>query len=195
MHLSISGKNNYNEHNLLGKSKYGCKPPKSLNEIKKIKIRILNNYLIPLYKKQWKKLYENLFFLPKIKEKINIYKDFSNFEDLQLYIDLIQLLEIIIEKEKEKEKLIEKQEQNLKMRFTSTIENNSPEGMAMMVQLTTIRLLPEYELYHSLFGKPKKETKETYDTQKINTIKKLLERENMDYQQMKNYFEEKGKSI
>ena len=184
MNLSISGKNNYNENNLLGKSKYVCKPPKSLNEIKKIKIRILNNYLIPLYKKQWKKLQENLFFLPKIKEKINVYKDFSNFEDLQLYIDLIQLLEIIIEKEK----LIEKQEQNMKMRFTSTIENNSPEGMAMMVQLTTIRLLPEYELYHSLFGKPKKETKETYDTQKINTIKKLLEIENMDYQQMKEHF-------
>lgn len=191
MHLSISGKNNYNENNLLGKSNYGCKPPKSLNEIKKIKIRILNNYLIPLYKKQWKKLQENLFFLPKIKEKINIYKDFSNFEDLQLYIDLIQLLEIVVEKEK----LIEKQEQNMKMRFTSTIETNSPQAMAMMVQLTTIRLLPEYELYHSLFGKPKKETKETYDTQKINTIKKLLERENMDYQQMKNYFEEKSKSI
>ena len=88
----------------------------------------------------------------------------------------------------EKEKLIEKQEQNMKMRFTSTIETNSPQAMSMMVQLTTIRLLPEYELYHSLFGKPKKETKETYDTQKINTIKKLLERENMDYQQMSDYF-------
>lgn len=187
MNLSISGKNNYNEHNLLGKSKYGGQPPNSLNEIKKIKIRILNNYLIPLYKKQWKKLYENLFFLPKIKEKINVYKDFSNFEDLQLYIDLIQLLEIIIEKEK--------QEQNMKMLFTSTIETNSPQAMSMMVQLTTIRLLPEYELYHSLFGKPKKETKETYEPQKITTIKKLLEKENMDYQQMKNYFEEKSKSI
>ena len=187
MNLSISGKNNYNEHNLLGKTKYERQPPKSLNEIKKIKIRILNNYLIPLYKKQWKKLHENLFFLPKIKEKINIYKDFSNFEDLQLYIDLIQLLEIIIEKEK----LIEKQQQNMKMRFTSTIENNSPQAMSMMVQLTTIRLLPEYELYHSLFGKPKKETKETYEQEKINIIKKLLERENMDYQLMKEYFEKR----
>jgi hypothetical protein len=191
MNLTLNGKSNYNEHNLLGKSKYGSQPPKTLNEIKKIKIRILNNYLIPLYKKQWKKLYENLFFLPKIKEKINVYKDFSNFEDLQLYIDLIQLLEIVIEKEK----LLEKQNNNMKMRFSSTTEINSPQAMSMMVQLTSIRLLPEYELYHSLFGKPKKETKETYEQNKINTIKKLLERENMDYQQMKNYFEEKEKSI
>lgn len=190
MNLTLNGKSNYNEHNLLGKSKYGSQPPKTLNEIKKIKIRILNNYLIPLYKKQWKKLYENLFFLPKIKEKINVYKDFSNFEDLQLYIDLIQILEIVIEKEK----LLEKQQQNMKMRFSSTTEINSPQAMSMMVQLTTIRLLPEYELYHSLFGKPKKETKEMYELQKLNTIKKLLERENMDYQQMKDYFD-KSKSI
>ena len=190
MNLSISGKNNFNEHNLLGKSNYECKPPKKMNEIKKIKIRILNNYLIPLYKKQWKKLHENLFFLPKIKEKINVYKDFSNFEDLQLYIDLIQLLEIVIEKEK----ILEKQQQNMKMRFSSTTEINSPQAMSMMVQLTTIRLLPEYEIYHSLFGKPKKETKEMYEQNKLNTIKKLLERENMDYQQMKDYFD-KNKSI
>jgi hypothetical protein len=92
-------------------------------------------------------------------------------------------------------KLLEKQQQNMKMRFSSTTEINSPQAMSMMVQLTSIRLLPEYELYHSLFGKPKKETKETYEQNKINTIKKLLERENMDYQQMKNYFEEKDKSI
>jgi hypothetical protein len=190
MYLTLNGKNNYNEHNLLGKSNVGSLPHKTLNEIKKIKIRILNNYLIPLYKKQWKKLKENLFFLPKIKEKINLYKDFSNFEDLQLYIDMIQLLEIIIEKEK----LLEKQNNNMKMRFSSTKETNSPQAMSMMVQLTTIRLLPEYELYHSLFGKPKKESKETYEQHKINTIKKLLERENMDYQQMKDYFD-KSKSI
>jgi hypothetical protein len=60
-----------------------------------------------------------------------------------------------------------------------------------MVQLTAIRLLPEYELYHSLFGKPKNESKEMYDLQKLNTIKKLLDKDNMDYQQMSQYFEQR----
>jgi hypothetical protein len=182
MNLSLTGKSRLNEHTLLGKSNYNiksCVP----NEIKNIKTKILNDYLIPLYKKQWSKLHENLFFIHKIKQKISKYKHLSNYDDLQLYIDLVQLLEIVVEKNK----LLESQEDKFKTRFGS--KEKAQQDISMIFRLTPIRLLPEYELYNNIIGKPKRELNESYDMEKIRMIKTLLERENMDYEQMKQFLE------
>ena len=180
MNLSLTGKDYINEHTLMGKSKYSEKNVP--NEIKMLKIKILNYYLIPLYKKQWSKLYENFYFIHKIKQKITQYKHLSNYHDLELYIDLIQLLELIVEKNK----LLEDQETNIRTRIDS---KEKAQAVSMIFRLTPIRLLPEYELYNSIIGKPKRELNEIYDMGKIQIIKNLLKKENMDYEQMKRFFE------
>jgi hypothetical protein len=179
MNSSLSGKQNFNEHNLQGKSNYYLKKdiPK---EIKNFKIKIQNDFLIPFYKKDWKKLHENLFFLSNLKRKLEKYTHLTDIFDLNFYIDLFHLLEMIIQKEH----LLE---QNLtKNKHRITLEEKE---FALMVRLAPIRLLPEYEIYNSLFGKPNREEKETYDLNKIKTIQNLLEKENIDYDQIKRYFD------
>ena len=180
MNLSLTGQSRFNEHTLCGKSKYTKQNIPT--EIKNIKIKIMNDYLIPLYKKQWTKLYENLFFIHKIKKNISKFKHLSNFDDLQLYIDLIQLLELVVEKNN----LLENQDDNFKTRFGS---KDKDQAISMIFRLTPIRLLPEYELYNSIIGRPKKEFNESYDKEKIQVIQTLLERENMDYEQIKLFLE------
>ena len=182
MNHSLTGKEILNEHTLLGKSNYiKYTIP---NEIKNIKIRIMNDYLIPLFKKQWKKLYENLFFLHKIKKKISHYKNIFFYEDLQMYFDLIQLLELVAEKQKS----LEEQEKSVRTRFGSK-EKEQEQIVSMIFRLTPIRLLPEYELYNSILGKPNRELNEVYDMEKIRMIQILLQRENIDYDQIKKYLE------
>ena len=62
--MNLSGHNYSNSHSLTGK----CSTVESIpEEIKKIKIKILNDYLIPLLSNQWSKLYKNLFFVDKLK--------------------------------------------------------------------------------------------------------------------------------
>lgn len=176
---SLSGKQCWNEHNLQGKSNYNFKKDVP-NEIKNFKIKIQNDFLIPFYKKNWKKLHENLLFLPNWKRKLNKYKHLSHIFDLSFYIDLLHLLEIIVEKE-------QMLEQNIGKHRISIEEKE----FAMMVRLAPIRLLPEYEIYNSIFGKPDRENKETYDLNKIKTIQILLARENIDFEQIKKYMEDK----
>ena len=177
MNSSLSGKSVFNENNLQGKSIYNCNISLPL-EIRNFKIKIQNDFLIPFYKKDWKKLHENLLFLSNWKRKLNKFKHLFHIFDLTFYIDLLYLLEIIVEKEKSLE-------QNLGKHRISLEEKE----FAMMVRLTPIRLLPEYEIYNSIFGKPNRENKETYDLNKITTIQTLLSRENIDFEQIKRYFD------
>ena len=69
--LSLTGKNLYNRLNLSGK-KFSNETTIVL-EIKKIKIHILNNLIIPLMSKQWKVLNENILCLNKLKKKLDYY--------------------------------------------------------------------------------------------------------------------------
>ena len=66
---SLTGKYNINDvHNLLGKTNNSQQIFSF--EIQKLKDKILNSYLIPLYTKQWSKLNENIFFCERIKKKM-----------------------------------------------------------------------------------------------------------------------------
>ena len=181
MNLSLTGEQYLNEHTLLGRSVYYNK--NNVQEIKKIKTKIMNQYLIPLFKKQWSKIYENLVFLEPIKRKLAKYKNLYNTDDLQLYNNLIQLLELVAEKNK----LMEEKERN---DISSSNNNRKEQLISMVFKMTPIRLLPEYELYNTILGKPKRELKQTYDMEKINTIKRLLLIEDMDFDKMKSILEE-----
>lgn len=177
--MNLSGQTYFNEHTLLGKT---TNTQNTIPlEIKKIKIKILNDYLIPLFTKQWSTLYKNLYFLDKIKRKLSQYTHLSYFDDVDIYLDLIQLLQLVAEKHK----IVEEQERTTHSSVTKE------QIVSMVFRLTPIRLLPEYELYNSIFGKPKRELNETYDMEKIQSIKQLLLKENIDYDQVKDFLDKK----
>jgi hypothetical protein len=181
--ISLTGKHHNNEHTLMGKTK--VKETSIPFEIKNMKIKILNDFLIPLFTKQWSTLYKNLYFLDRIKKKLSRYSHFSFADELDLYFDLLELLQLVTEKHK----LLEDQE-----RKTSS-SNSKEQIISMVFRLAPIRLLPEYELYNSILGKPNRELKETYDMDKINTIKQLLNKENIDYDQVEDFLKKKYPSI
>jgi hypothetical protein len=178
MNSSLSGKSNYNEHNLQGKIKYNNNTSIAF-EIKNFKRKFQNDFLIPFHKKDWKKIHENLLFLPNWKRKLNKFTHFSHLYDLSFYSDLLLLLGLVVEKEQFAEQLLGK---NHRMSLEE-------KEFALMVRLAPIRLLPEYEIYNSLFGKPNINEKETYDLNKIKTIQTLLDKENIDYDQINRYFD------
>ena len=55
----------------------------------------------------------------------------------------------------------------------------------MIYKTTKIRLLPEYEVYDSIFGKPKREKGESYKSEIIEKIRVLLVRDDITYSKIK----------
>ena len=168
---TLLGKNIINENNLLGKNY--IQNQSSNIQIQQLKNTILKNYLIPLFTKQWASLNENLFFIDKINKKLNNLYTIYKLDELLLYIDLIKVLQIVVEKNR----LLEENES-----YSSKTKN---ELVSMVFKTSMIKLLPEYELYDSILGKPKKELKQTYNDFIINDIKKLLLKENITYKKIK----------
>lgn len=172
---TLLGKNFLNENNLLGKSY--IQNQSSNIQIKQLKDTILKNYLIPLFTKNWSCLNENLFFIDKINKKLNYYYNIYKLDELLLYIDLIKVLQLVVEKNR----LLEENEL-----YSSKTKN---ELVSMIFKTTTIKLLPEYELYDSIIGKPKKELKQKYNENIIINIKNLLLKENITYKKIKDFIE------
>jgi hypothetical protein len=171
---SLSGKNQINENNLKGKSNYNIQSVPL--EIKNLKIAIMNKYMIPLFSKQWKTLYENLFFIYKYKNKVNNLYSLYKLEELKVYKDMLQLFEIMIEEHK----ILDDTERRLYNTTTS-----KEQFVSMIYKTTKIKLLPEYEVYDSIFGKPKREKGESYKTELIEKIRILLSKEDITYSKIK----------
>ena len=89
----LSGKRDLNQHNLLGKGqKYTSTVP---YEISKLKVRILDMFVLPLFSKQWTKIQENRFLLDSFKDKLDSYYKSYKIEELVLYKDLLSVFEIL----------------------------------------------------------------------------------------------------
>jgi len=172
--ISLSGKNQINENNLKGKSNYNIQSVPL--EIKNLKIAIMNKYMIPLFSKQWKTLYENLFFIYKYKNKVNNLYNLYKLEELKVYKDMLQLFEIMIEEHK----ILDDTERRL---YNST--TSKEQFVSMIYKTTKIKLLPEYEVYDSIFGKPKREKGESYNSELIEKIRVLLTKDDITYSRIK----------
>ena len=59
----------------------------------------------------------------------------------------------------------------------------------MVYKTTKIQILPEYEIYNSIIGRPNK--KEPYNENIIHDIKTLMLKENITYDKIKDYIENK----
>ena len=62
----------------------------------------------------------------------------------------------------------------------------------MVYKTTKIQILPEYEIYNSIIGKPNK--KEPYNENIINDIKIMISKENITYDKIEEYLLKKYKS-
>jgi len=179
---NLSGVNYYgNNLNLTGKYSYNYNyNHNSTNvKIKKLKERILNNYLIPLVSKQWSVLKENIYFIDEIQNKIKYHSDIykHNEPELVAYNEMLKVFKVLIEKQK----ILEDYDK------TMNGKRDSNEIMTMVFKTAMIKLLPEYEIYNSIFGKPKRELNEKYDDDIITKIKELLKEDDITYKKIKEY--------
>jgi hypothetical protein len=177
---NLTGINYYgNDLNLTGKYSYNysCNYTSTNSKVKKLKERILNNYLIPLVSKQWSVLKENIYFIDEIQNKIKYHSDIHKTDELVAYNDMLKVFKVLIEKQK----LLEDYDKNMNG------NRDSNEIMSMVFKTSMIKLLPEYEIYDSIFGKPKRELNEKYDHDIINTIKTLLKEDDITYKKIKAY--------
>jgi hypothetical protein len=173
MVINLSGLSNNNSLNLTGKSHSIYKS--SNYAIEKFKKRILANYIIPLYSKQWDILTENIFFIDKLLNQAKLLnKSFKN-DELNVYVTLLKMIKICIE------------EHNiLVVEETKNKFNTDPNDFtSMFVKMPKIRLLPEYEIYNSILGKPDRLKNEFYDEEIISIIKSQMNCPDITYKKIK----------
>jgi hypothetical protein len=177
---NLTGINFYgNSLNLTGKYiyNYNYNYTSTNLRIKKLKERILNNYLIPLVSKQWTVLKENIYFIDEIQNKIKYHTEIYKTDELVAYNDMLKVFKVLIEKQK----LLEDYDKNMNG------DRDPNEIMTMVFKTSMIKLLPEYEIYDSIFGKPKRDLNEKYDEEIINTIQELLKEDDITYTKIKDY--------
>jgi len=171
---SLSGKPFANKYNLTGKNtKYISPIP---YEINKLKIRILDMFILPLISKQFPKIQENRFLLDSFKERLLTYHKTYKIEELLLYSDLLSLFEIFTDQQ------IQLEENEKQLHKTDSSQN---QVISMMYKTTMIKIKPEYELYNAILGRPKRELNETYKEPIIKDIQKCMIMENITFQKMK----------
>jgi hypothetical protein len=172
---SLTGKNHLNINNLKGV--YLNETNNIPVKIKKLKERILEDYLLPLFTKKWNTLNENVFFIETLQKNISYYYNIYKIDELNTYHELLKVIKILIDNYQ----TLENYESQTKTKF------NPNQVTSFIFKTAKIQLLPEYEIYDSIIGKPKKELKEKYDIDMICLIKKLIEQENMTYNKIKEH--------
>lgn len=168
--LHLSGKNLINETTLLGKSVFQLQQSISHSDLI-LKTEIYNNFLFPLLSKQWQTLYENLFFVPKFKKKI---QGKSSFE---AYDTFLSFLDVLAEEHKELESM------EKKLQMLSKASNN--QVLSMIYKTKKIKLLPQYEIYDMILGKPLREKGEIYDKDKLSLIVSLLQKDSITFPEIR----------
>ena len=168
MSNSLNGKDNTNKHCLRGVEKNKLKTPLIINKLKK---QILDQLMIPMVMNNWEHINNNFFLINILKTKINEYMLKYNAEDLIIYKDALEMIEITINEHNQLFDL-EKEKNKLKKDTNSFIYKTK-----------MIRLKAEYEIYNLVYGKPEKF--ELYDNSILNTIKKLLKINNITFDKIK----------
>ena len=179
---ALSGFNTINIINLTGKSLINNTNSPHY-QITFLKNRIIANYIVPLFSKQWGVLKENVFLIDNLEKNISTFYKKYKLDDLLVYSELLKVVKLLIE------------EHTLLEEMDSTISNKiDPTQIVNMVYKTTrIRLLPEYEIYNSIMGKPNRKLKEIYNTTIISDIIKLLDRDNISFAKIKDFIDIKYK--
>lgn len=176
MTINLTGLNNRNEMNLTGKIDLVTTSSQKINNLKKY---IFTNYILPLYSEQWEIINKNKFLIDETIKQLNDYYKTYKLEELTTFLGLLKILKILIEKND--------MLNNLKDKTKRTYDKNSI--ISMVYKTTKIKILPEYELYNSIIGKPTK--LKPYDDKIINDIKLLMVKPNITYDIISEYLHKK----
>ena len=172
---SLTGFNNINLHNLSGKPfaiGYEASPSYKINRFKK---QVVSDYIVPLFSRQFDILKENTLLIDKIYNNLILFHNKYKQPELLAYAQLLKVIKVVVDKQN----LLDASEKNQS-------NTSDPNKIVNMVYKTSmIRLLPEYEIYNSIIGKPSKNANESYDENIINQIKRLLKEENISYAKIK----------
>lgn len=172
--LSLSGKKTYNTLNISGKQLYFGKS-KISEEIDNFKISILNNLIFPLISKDWQSLNENMYSLDRLKTKIDTYYESYKLDDLLIYKEVINAIELVLMEHKELEVLEKK------------IYGETTNLSTMIYKTAMVKLKPEYEIYNLILGKPSRTLNQTYIDEVINDINKLLSQTDINFNKIKEF--------
>lgn len=167
MPFNLTGINNINEINLTGKNNQVSTVP---SKIKILKKHILKNFVIPLYSEQWDTLNKNKLLIDENIKQLEKYYKMYKLDDLLSFLELLNILKIVIDKN---EIVKELENKNVKHEKNNIIN--------MVYRTTKIRLIPEYEIYNYIIGKPNRKLNETYDETIINEIKHLMSQQGITY--------------
>jgi hypothetical protein len=176
--LSLSGKKTYNSLNISGKQLILGKS-KISDEIDNFKISILNNLIFPLISKDWQSLNENIYSLDKLKTKIDTYYDSYKLDDLLIYKEVMNAIEIVVSEHKELEGLEKK------------IYGDTTNLSTMIYKTAMIKLKPEYEIYNLIIGKPNKAQNEIYVDEILKDIENLLLQDDISFNRIKDFISKK----
>lgn len=168
--IHLTGKHILNETTLKGKSNISTGNQSSSLDFQNFQRDVMSYFVVPLTTKQWISLKHNMFFLPKFKKRL------QNFKEKHVYTDLFSLLELIADEHKQVE--------NLESRLNSMLSTRD-QFFSMVYKTKRIKLLPEYEIYDSILGKPSREKGQQYRDEIISLIKTLLERDKVTYDLIK----------
>jgi hypothetical protein len=157
--VSLSGKTQYMLNNLSGRSFSQKELP---YEVNKSKIYIMNHIIFPLVSRQWKKLQENLYCLDNIKKKIDTFYHYYKNDDLFIYREIINALEVILSEHMQLEEL------------EKSVYGSSKDLSTMIYKTALVKLKPEYEIYDIIFGRPLRSKNEEYKQYIIDEIQHLL---------------------
>jgi hypothetical protein len=174
--MQLSGKRSSSSHlHLTGQ----CDEiPATLPKINTFKKRILRDYLLPLYSEQWDVLHQNKILIPDLIETLQRYFRLYKLPEFQLYIELLKMLKIVLEKTDILHEFERKQH--------LTTEKNTI--LNMVYKTARIQLLPEYEIYHLFIGKPDwSGKKETYREEVLHDIRRLMKKEDIQLETIKQY--------
>jgi hypothetical protein len=179
MTINLTGMNNNNKINLTGKTDSSNNPAIKLNKLKKY---VLTNYIIPLYSEQWDVLNNNILLIDETIKKIDKFYRTYKLDELNFILELLKIIKILIDKN---ELIFNLEDKTKKILNKNNIIN-------MVYKTTKIQILPEYEIYNSILGKPNK--KEPYNENIINDIKSLMTKETITYDKIKDYIDKKYNS-
>ena len=169
---SLTGFSNINLHNLSGKPLsigYETSPSYKIN---RFKTQVVSDYIVPLFSRQFDILKENTLLIDKIYNNLILFYNKYKQPELLAYAQLLKVIKLLVDKQN----LLDASEKNQ----SNTSEPN--KIVNMVYKTSMIRLLPEYEIYNSIIGKP---NKSSYDENIINEIKRLLKEENISYAKIK----------
>lgn len=138
--------------------------------VKQLKEKLFSIIVIPLINNNTKSVLKNSFLLPRMKKKFIEYQSIYRYLDINIYIELIQLIEKIIEHIEENEAFLDK----------SLVLSNGVGDFRVRVH--RVRLLAQYEIYNLIFGSPQKGQK--YDDMKIAFIKTIIQKDKLSYEEI-----------